>query len=122
MAYALRGRRLPLASHLLIWSVLVAVLCTVHTSQSLSATYLFILPIIFASVLLSQTFFFLAAAVSSALILVLAPSMVGLPPLPTAIWLPTGIIVLVTVASWLSARNLHTALSWVCDDDQEDGE
>jgi signal transduction histidine kinase/CheY-like chemotaxis protein len=113
MAYALRSRRPGLAAHLLVWSVVIAVLCTVHTSRSLSAAYLFILPIIFASVLLSQAIFFLAAAVSSALILALAPSMVGMPPLPTAVLLPTGIIVLVTAASWLSARNLHTALSWV---------
>jgi signal transduction histidine kinase/CheY-like chemotaxis protein len=112
-AYVLRDRRPSLASRLLIWSVLIAVLCTVHTSRSLSAAYLFILPIIFASVLVSQAMFFLAAAVSSALILALVPSIVGMPPFPSAILLPTGIIVLVTVASWLSARNLHTALSWV---------
>jgi len=109
--YLLR-RRSGLAAHLLTWSLLGASVCVVLTFHSLAATYLFILPVILASVLLSQTAFFLAAAIATGLVFALGPKLTPAPLLSGDILLPATMILLVTVTSWLSARNLHTALHW----------
>ncbi len=110
--YGLRTRRLGPATHLLTWGLLGAIVCVVLTFRSPAVAYLFILPVIFASVLLSQRIFLLAAALVTALVYALGLAPAGAPLLAGGTLLPAAIIALVTVASWLSARNLHTALYW----------
>jgi len=131
VSYVLKGYRPGIAAHLLIWGVLAATTCAVLTFSSPEAAYLFILPIIFASVLLSQSAFLLVAAVANLLILTIGLTRMGTPllashgALPAMIFklvahllssnvaFPVATIVLVTAASWLSARNLYIALAWV---------
>lgn len=113
ISYVLKGYRRPIATHLLVCGILGATACAVLTFPSPGVAYLFILPIIFASVLLSQPAFFLIATVASLLILTIGVKRTGMPLFSTDVALPVAIIMSVTTASWLSARNLHTALAWV---------
>ncbi len=110
LAYALKGRRLPAASHALAWGILAGVACAVRSYPSPAAAYLLVLPVIFASVLLGQLGF-VAVAVASVLFAlrqgIPAQGSVALDPL-----LPAATIAAVTAASWLAARNLYTALDW----------
>jgi len=85
-----------------------ATLCTILALHDAMAIYLFILPIIFASVLLNRWSVFLLAAVSIGVIPPLASEQGML-----AFVLPMAIIALVTLAAWLSAHNLYSTLSWL---------
>jgi signal transduction histidine kinase len=112
LSYALRDRLLRVASALLVWGTLIAIVLATLTFRSFDLAYLFILPIIFANVLLGQWAFFLVATVAIFLTLSVGTTRMGMPLLSMAVVLPTVIIVLVALASWLSARNLYTALAW----------
>lgn len=111
--YVLRDRHLGLASALLIAGTVIAVTCALWASRQPDLTYLFVLPILFASVLLSQVAMF--AVASGVHVLTLAMDVVVLrrPFASAEVLLPFATIALVTLASWLSARNLYTALAWV---------
>jgi signal transduction histidine kinase/DNA-binding response OmpR family regulator len=116
----LSNRRLRVASNVFAWGCLASVFCLMLASHSLGRAYLFVTPVIFASVLLGQVAFILVATAA-----VLGPLILGLlwasptisPPdalsPALAVALPIGSIVLVTLGSWFSARNLRTALAWV---------
>jgi signal transduction histidine kinase/CheY-like chemotaxis protein len=127
----MKDRYLHIATHLLVWSILGATVCAMLVFPSPELVYLFILPVIFASVLLSQPSHLLVAAVANLIILAIDLARVGisLPPtdvtiplvlgaliirlLSSDVAIPTAIITLVTAASWVSARNLYTAMTWV---------
>ena len=130
-SYVLKRRHLQLAAHLLVGSSLAATVCAMLVFPLPDLAYLLILPVIFASVLLSQGAHLLIATAAGLLILALDLTRTG-PPLPSARvtppvmvgalitrllshhpMLPIAIIALVTAASWVSARNLYTALTWV---------
>ena len=113
LSHALRKRHLRLAAHLLVWSILGAVVCAMLTFPSPAAAYLFILPVVFAGVLLSAFRFFLVAVGAIVLALSVGSWRLGIPVFSVGVALPACVIALVTVASWLSARNLHVALEWV---------
>ena len=61
LSYVLKGDHLRLVTYLLIWGVLGAAACAMLTFQSPAVAYLFILPIIFASVLLRRRTVFLGS-------------------------------------------------------------
>lgn len=109
-SYRLRLDHLHFATHLLIWGLLVATACAVSTLHNLSLIYLFLLPVIFASVLLSVRGVFLVLVVASGAMTVLYLTAPGTTSgeLP----LPVAILLLVAFAFWLSSRNLHTTLAW----------
>jgi len=111
LSYALRERSLHIASPLFVVGALVASACCMLTFQSFDLAYLFILPVIFASVLLGQVAFLIVACMAIALTLTIGLIRIGV-SIPSAA-LPAVIIALTALASWLSARNLHTALAWV---------
>ncbi len=113
MSYVLKDRRLHIAIHILVWGICGATACAVLTFQSFALAYLFILPVIFASVLLGQRGVFSVAITASLFTLTISKLRVGGAPLPIDGILPVAIISLITIASWLSARNLYTALAWV---------
>ncbi len=113
LSYALKERLQPLAFHLLIWGMLIAITCATLTFHRAELAYLFILPVIFASVLLSQRTVFLVAGTASFLIAAVGMAHLSLPPLSIEVSLPILVIILTTIASWLSAHNLYTALAWV---------
>jgi signal transduction histidine kinase/CheY-like chemotaxis protein len=109
----LRKRHLRLASHMFVWGVFGAVVGAFFAFPSTAVAYAFILPIIFASVLLGQQGFFLISSLSMLLILsfwILDTS--AHTPLGGVV-LPISVIGLVALSSWLSARNLYIALAWM---------
>jgi signal transduction histidine kinase/CheY-like chemotaxis protein len=113
LCYVLRRHYLRLALHLLVWGVLGAAACAVLAFASPVLTYLFIVPVVFASVLLTQPGFFLVALMAVSLALSAGSGFIGIPVPPKEMILPAAIIGVVTLSFWLSQRNLHTALAWV---------
>ena len=113
LSYLMRDRHLHSAVHLLVWGTLIAIGCGVLGYHSLEATYLFILPILLAGVLLGQVTMVLGTAAAFLFTFTVGTRRMGLPWHSTDVALPLVTIVLSTVASWLSTRNLYTALDWV---------
>jgi signal transduction histidine kinase/CheY-like chemotaxis protein len=110
-SYAIRNRSLRTASVLFIFGTLVAVSCSLLAFDMPDFAYLFILPITFASVLFGQMVFLLTAIISVFLTSILGLAYLESPVL--SIVFPAIITTIVTLAFWLSARNLRTALAWV---------
>ncbi len=106
-------RSLRLASYLITGGTLLAIACAVSAFGSPHLVYLFILPVTFAGVLLGQKAVFPTAALAG--LLSVAISTQGLQQAVSSlnVWMPVAIIALVSVGSWVSARNLYTALDWV---------
>jgi signal transduction histidine kinase/CheY-like chemotaxis protein len=118
LGYVLRNRHLHLATHLYTWGLLVTVASIQGDSPLPGIVYLFVLPVIFASVLLSRPGFFLVAVVAASLTLNTALASAGAGPLGARLlsagaMLPVAVILFVTLACWLSSRSLYTALAWV---------
>jgi len=115
LAFVWRGSRLRLAAHLLAWGILGAVACAVLGIASLAsaAAYLFIVPILFASALLSQTAFALVAGAAFVLTLEAGLGRAGISLGFAEVGSPMVTLALVTLAAWLSTRRLYTALQWV---------
>lgn len=111
IAYRLRKTYLHLATHLLVLCILTATTCAAVTFPSPSIIYLFLLPVIFASVLLSlRSVAFVTVFISLIVVIVnLSSAPMGL---MNSILLPVCIISLTAFALWLSAHNLHTTLAW----------
>jgi signal transduction histidine kinase/CheY-like chemotaxis protein len=116
LGFLLKRRHLNAATHLLVWGILAAVACAIRAFSSPATAYLFVLPVVFASVLLSQRSFLMAAGGAALLTLLVNVVRTGKAPIVLSeIVLRTATIALSGVASWLSVRNLHTALAWVWD-------
>ncbi len=113
ISFLLKSRHLRMARHLLVWSISGAIAFAMFTFLSPAVAYLFILPIIFASVLLSQRATFLVATVASLTALAVGLMYLGRPFSLADVVLPVTTILLVSVAAWLSMRNLYTTLAWV---------
>lgn len=127
----LKRGHLRLAAHLLVWSTLGAAACALLTFPSPATMYLFILPITFASALLSQPAFLCVTGLAGFSALTIGMTHIA-GPLPLAdvpLLATTGVIVahfvsselappvtttlLVATTLWLSAHSLRTALTWV---------
>jgi len=126
----LKERRLRFATYLLVWAILGAAVCAMLTFPAPGTLYLFIMPVIFASVLLSPPAFLAVAATAILAILTVDLSRTGTPVLsgdrafpfqPISLivdslshntGLPLTIIGLATLSSWLSTRSFYTALAW----------
>ena len=111
-ALALR-QRYRLAASLLIVGALAAVLSALLSLGESDVAYLFIMPVLFASVLLQQRETLLVAAVSTALTLGAAQWVFGLPVTSLAAALPAMVLALCALTSWQGANNLYVALEWV---------
>ena len=112
-SYMLKDRRLNLASTLLIGGTVIAVTCALLAFRLPGLAHLFVLPLIFASVLLSQAAMLGVAGGMHGLILAINVAILRRPLASVDVLLPFATIALVALASWLSARNLYTALAWV---------
>jgi signal transduction histidine kinase/CheY-like chemotaxis protein len=91
----------------------VAAACGMITLAEPTGAYLFLLPIIFASVLFNRWLALANALIAITLIILLNPLALGFslwaaPPL-----LSVAITAITAVASWLAAHNLYTALTWL---------
>ncbi len=115
LSFQLRTIYLHFAAYLLIMVILVATTCAVLTFHGPAIIYLFTLPIIFGSVVLSQRGVFLIAF----MVIGICATIQLAYPLPNYQGaeglLPIGILGCLTVASWLSARNLYSTLAWFGD-------
>ncbi|MGQ9682543.1 MAG: ATP-binding protein [Anaerolineae bacterium] len=118
-AVLLQEKNPLLGSALLVGGTVLATLCTVSAFASPGLVYLFAVPILFASVLLSQSWLFATAGVSILSTLAISLARGGEASGPPILrlasadaLLPVAILALVTGASWISTRNLRTALEW----------
>jgi len=129
-AVVARRRHPTLAAHLLVWAIVAAALCARLVFPAPDLAYLCLLPVILGSVLLGQAAHLLVAAVAGALILALGLAGAW-PPWPAGsafplalgalmrsvvragVALPLAILALATAATWISARSLYTAVTWV---------
>jgi signal transduction histidine kinase/CheY-like chemotaxis protein len=114
-SYLLRQRHLRLATHLLAVCFLGSVWCAVVGMYvpAPAVAYLFILPVLFASVLLNEGSFIAASLVALALALGMTLARAPAGGATRDIILSMGTLVLVMMASWLSTRKLYVALAWV---------
>jgi len=112
-AYAL-SRRLPrVGGALIVISTMIAVGCAMVVFASDHVGYLFLMPILFAGVLLGQVPLFLTALAAVVLFALIGSIRLGLAPLSGDLLFPAAVIALVATGGWLSERSLNTALGWV---------
>lgn len=114
VSYQFRLTYLHVVTHLLILCILAATTCATLTFHVPSIIYLFLLPVIFASVLLSlrsAAFIAIFASVIMTLVNLSGSDVLAFSDL----FLPIAIILMVAFALWLSAHNLHTTLIWFSD-------
>jgi len=107
----LRHRRLRIASAIVILGDVVGVASAVVVFGDSAISYLFVLPVIFASVVLNEAEVF--AVAGTAVLLTIGLGRWELGQVSGGLALPIAVIALVAIASWVSARNLFTALEWV---------
>ena len=100
----LKDHYLPVAVHVLVWGTLGATACAVDAFPFPAALHLFILPVIFASLLLSQRAFFLVPTTAAALALTLGLTQVEMLYRLADLLIPLVIILLVALASRLSLQ------------------
>ncbi len=112
-SYWQRRRHATLASGALVTGTLVAVACALLAFRLTFLVFLFILPVIFAGVLLGRHAVLPAAGIGGLLGGLISVQSLGLKPASLELWLPIAVVAFVAVASWLSARNLYIALGWV---------
>lgn len=113
LAYILRERNLQRAMRVLAWGVLIAVLSLVLGLTSHASVFLFIVPVVFASVLLNQNGFFLMALLGSGSALIISLGRVSATRALSDLALTALVMTMVVLTSWLSTQNLYTALAWI---------
>jgi hypothetical protein len=86
LSYALKDRSLRVATHLLIWGIIGGIACGMLAFPFPGLVYLFIVPIIFSSVLLGQPVFLLVSGLVVSLILVIGSTRLGMPVPSVEIW------------------------------------
>ncbi|MBC8172072.1 MAG: response regulator [Anaerolineae bacterium] len=102
----LKKLNVRLAVYVMITGIFTATICAFYTLHSPAVPYLFILPMVFTSTLLTWRMVFLEAVVASVVILTSTQPMLDA-------WAAAITIVLVAVSSLLSARNLQMTLDWL---------
>lgn len=114
VSYVLKEHRLDLAARSVIAGALGGAAGALGAFGSSELTSLFVIPVIFASVLLGPMTVFVVAFLAIALIVTISAAGLALPLSSVAsVWAPSAVVALTALACWLSARNLFTALAWV---------
>ncbi len=112
-SYLLRERYPRVASSLLLAGMLAAIASIEFAFRADDLAYLVVVVVVSASVLMGQNAIFPAAGVSGIVVTAISTLTLGLPFTSRGVLLPILVISWVAIASWLSARNLYTALAWV---------
>ncbi len=112
VSVAWRARLGSWAPVLLMLAVSGAIAYALYDYRAHDIAYLFVLGVIFASVLLGPASTFILAGGYVAVVAALAIWRLGLPILSTELLFPIGVIVLAALGSWLGARNLYIAGQW----------
>jgi len=102
---------LSLSVHLLVWGTLGAAGCAVLAFGSLTVAYLFIVPIVSASMLLRPWTLLSVTGLVIGFTILYGVVRLSLPLLD--IFMPVVVSSLVAIASWLSVQNLYTMLTWL---------
>jgi len=110
VGYALKRCDVTLSSLILIAALMVANGCAMSAFGGHVTPYLFAPSVIFAGLLLGQRALFTVAASASGMVIYIGLARLGWPP--GELVGPVCVILLTAFASWLSARNLYTALEW----------
>lgn len=113
LGYALRWRRPHFASGLLVAGALAAITGAILAFNLLTLSYLFIVPVILTSALFGPLPTVLVAGGAGLFTIALSLYRLGLSPLGLDMWLPVGVLALVTTAECLAAHNLYSVFSWV---------
>lgn len=113
LAYLLAERRPRAGSLWLIGGILAGILGSMLTFRLPGLAYLFVIPVALSSLLLRQREVYLVAGVAALLHGALGVPGLGLSLSAGDAWLPIAVMGLIVITSWLSARNLYTALDWV---------
>lgn len=113
LGYVWRRRRLDIAALVLTGGVFLAIPCTMVAFRLPELAYLFVVPIVLASLLFGQVGSVAAAALAAAAVVVTDVHFLGLPLTSRLVWLPVGIIAVVSYSALLAASNLYTALEWM---------
>lgn len=108
LTYMARRRFLELAALLLIGALLACLGAAAVIFRQAEIAHLFIVPVIFSSVLLGQSSILLVAF--AAAVITLALTGAGIPG--SLLLLPLIMLSVVTVAVMIATRNLYTALTW----------
>lgn len=90
-----------------------AAACGMVTLNQTTGAFLFLLPIIFASVLFNRWVALANALLAISLITLLNWYALGISPWTATSLLTVAITAITAVASWLAAHNLYTALTWL---------
>lgn len=108
ISYVLRKRNVALASLIIILAMIMANAYVLSALRLIMISYLFAPIVVFAGLLFNQMLVFVVAFVASGLV-------IGVDSVPfsssSSIY-PLLVIWLTALASWLSNRNLYTALRW----------
>lgn len=118
LTFLFRNRYPRFAAHLFVWSLIASIVCAALTWHRSESVTLLTVPVICAAVVICGNGIWLPAATSIACALAICLHSLALPLLSLEVWLPVAAIILVALASWLSARNLNTALDWLWSDYQ----
>jgi signal transduction histidine kinase/DNA-binding response OmpR family regulator len=130
VSMAMRKRRVRFATSALVWGLLGAAGCAVLAYSFPAVSYIFAVPVIFASVLASGPAHLLIAALACVFTLIVRPG-VGVSSWPSSeatpliamgavvhravsmdSILPAAIVASTAIGSFLSVRSLNTALAW----------
>ena len=113
LSYAMRVRWGSYATIFLIMVTFFTVCCVTIGYQSPHYQYLFIPIVVLTSVLVGQRALLIITAGSLAIVAAVSPQWGDDSMISFETWFPSLVIVLTSVASWLSARSLNMALTWV---------
>ena len=112
LGLVMRRRWFSLAKHIVIWGEMGAIVCAALTFDFSVTVFFFILPITFSSVLLDRRAFSLITWAANLFILLAGVNRTPSAELLRQVFVPSFIVALVSVASYLSVGNFHTALVW----------
>jgi signal transduction histidine kinase/CheY-like chemotaxis protein len=111
--FLLRRSRPLLASWLVIAGSLCCVTVALLTYRAPDLTYLYLLPLLLASVLAGRRGLAIVASLSIGLAIFVNLSVIGLSPTSRYVWLPASVLALATVAYALATRNTQVSLAWM---------
>lgn len=113
LSFVLRRRYPAVISYLVIVGILAAITSVILTFDIPSLHFLFVLPIVLGSVLLSPLGMLAVTTLSGLLVATINFWHLLIPWQSINNWLPILVLFLVGTTSWISVHNLYTALDWV---------
>ena len=111
--FLLRRSRPLLASWLVIAGSMCCVTISVLVYRAPDLVYLYLLPLLFASVLAGRRGLLIVASLCIGLTISINLSVLGHSPILRSVWLPASVLGLATAAYALATRNTTASLAWM---------